>query len=99
MVIEISLKQLAAARLGCTEQEILGFRELPDGGVIVIAPSGQKFKFSLEQLKETANKTMERIKNETIPIQADHKVTRRRKKSDDNRSSVVKVPKKSKPTR
>ncbi len=44
--------ELAAAAkiLGCHPQKILAHRLLDDGGIVVIAPTGQKFRYSAEEL-------------------------------------------------
>lgn len=45
-----TLKQLAARRLGVDPNQLLGFRQL-DLEVVVIAPDGRKFRFSMRELE------------------------------------------------
>ena len=42
--------ELAASMLGCEVALILGYRETPEGGIVVIAPDGRKLKFTAEDL-------------------------------------------------
>lgn len=42
--------ELAASMLGCEAALILGYRETPQGGIVVIAPDGRKLKFTAEDL-------------------------------------------------
>lgn len=37
----------AAAHLGCRPQDLLGWRLLPDGSVVLIAPNGAKLRVTL----------------------------------------------------
>lgn len=51
---------LLAARLtGCRPQEILSLRITEDGGLVVIAPSGQKLTYSPEQVMEAHEEAAE----------------------------------------
>ncbi len=54
-----TLKNLAATRLGVSPSKLLGFRQL-DFEVVVIAPDGRKYRFSIKELEE----------GETTPPQA-----------------------------
>jgi hypothetical protein len=40
----------AADLFGCSPSEFMSHRLLDDGGVVIIAPTGQKFRYSAEQL-------------------------------------------------
>lgn len=44
--------QEAARRLGCRVNDLLAWRVLKDGGVVVIAPDGRKVRFCREALSE-----------------------------------------------
>jgi len=62
---------------GCEPQELMKVRELENGGLVVIAPTGQKFVYSADQV--------EKKREELKPRPAARKpATRRRvaKKSD-----------------
>ena len=48
----VSPVQLAAQIYGCRVEELLSYREYEDGSVVIIAPSGQKFSFSAESIKQ-----------------------------------------------
>ena len=58
MPTPISARDLAAALLGC---EPLDCKRYPDGSLVAISPTGQKFKFSPDQvaavLPKPASKT------------------------------------------
>ena len=49
---KLSLVQLAARLYGCPVEELLSYREYEDGSVVIIAPSGQKFAYSAESIKQ-----------------------------------------------
>ena len=42
--------QLAARIYGCPVEDLLSHRVYPDGSVVIIAPTGQKFAYSAESL-------------------------------------------------
>ena len=44
--------QLAARLYGCPVEDLLSHRVYPDGSVVIIAPTGQKFAYSAEALLE-----------------------------------------------
>ena len=46
-----SNKEVAAALYGCDQEELIKFRECENGSVVIIAPTGQKFTYSAEQLE------------------------------------------------
>ncbi len=49
----IPIKTLAAMRYGCQPEELIKFREAPaEGVVVIIAPTGQKFKYSIAELAQ-----------------------------------------------
>ena len=48
----VSPVQLAAQIYGCRVEELLSYREHEDGSVVIIAPSGQKFAYSAESIKQ-----------------------------------------------
>ena len=50
--------QLAARLYGCPLEDLLSHRVYPDGSVVIIAPTGQKFAYSAEALlKELAKQS------------------------------------------
>ena len=51
-----SNKEVAAALFGCEPEELIKFREGEDGAVVIIAPTGQKFVYSAEQLEAKREK-------------------------------------------
>jgi len=48
---EIPVKNLAARLAGCAAENLLAFRELPDGGVVVITAAGSKFKYTQAEIE------------------------------------------------
>lgn len=48
----IPTKIIAAALAGCAPQDLLVFRELEDGSAVVVIPTGQKYKYTPEQLAQ-----------------------------------------------
>jgi len=51
-----SNKEVAAALYGCDQEELIKFRECENGSVVIIAPTGQKFTYSAEQLEAKREK-------------------------------------------
>ncbi len=50
---KITIRNLAAMCCGCRPDELIKFREEPGNRqVVVIAPTGQKFKYSYEELEQ-----------------------------------------------
>lgn len=45
MTEEIKSIAVAAALYGCQVEELMGFAEREDGSLVIIAPTGQKFRY------------------------------------------------------
>ncbi len=56
MSTQYSKKFLAASLLKCAEGALLYFRELPEGGCVVIAPDGRKLRYTDVQLADEAQR-------------------------------------------
>jgi len=52
-----TIKKLAALKFGCKPEELLAFRILEDGGAVIIAPTGQKFTYTKEELNQQVGAT------------------------------------------
>jgi hypothetical protein len=71
IMTEFSKKYAIAIILDCQEEDIIAWRELADGGVTVIGPTGQKFTYSKKQLKDAVQSSQLNSKGKTTPLNPD----------------------------